>query len=196
MITDSSIWKNEIENQISSINLSLNNGNNKMIKNGEDDFHLFIYIELQKFTIYTSIIIRKLIEANKISEELLNKNYPIISFKRNQKQMTVLNCYEIEKLYDLDQANKSSVSIKNLSHILIHSYHFIPYYNYPNTELAVEEEKPTGFYYTSDKIKQDNICLITLNQYFEILREIIFDFITYVEFDNGNITKVSSRKTK
>ena len=89
---------------------------------------------------------------------MLSKNYTITSYKKNTKTLTILNSYEIEKLYNLNHPKKSSVSIKNLSHFLIHSYHFIPFYSNNITESNFYNVNLSGFYYSSDKQKNNQIC--------------------------------------
>ncbi len=186
MILDSEIWKNEIENQIKTLKSLLKNMSDGNI---EDDNT--IIIELQKFTVFTAIIIRKLIEANKISEELMGKNFSILKYNKNDKNLTILNGYEIESLYDLNSEKMTSISLKNISQNIIHSFHFIPFYH--KNEI---NNSPLGFYLSSDFTKENEIYLIMLDQYLKILNEVIADFITYGEIANGKIVKQSNNQSK
>jgi hypothetical protein len=184
MILDSEVWKKEIENQIKLIKSLLENFS-KETDNEED----LLLIEFQKFTIYTSIILRKLIQSNRISSELIGKNYSVLKFPKNDKKINILNCYEIEKLYDLSCSKNTSFSLKNLSNNIIHSFHFLPYFG-----VNKESQCPIGFYFSSDFSKENEIFLITSEQYFKILKEVISDFIVFGEIVDGKIVKQSIKR--
>jgi hypothetical protein len=162
------------------------------------------FIMLQKHAVYNSIIIRKLIEANKISDELLSKNFSIKSFKKiDNTEINFDNGYEIETLYDLESPLNYNISIKNLSHILIHSFHFIAKFDWQKIELDLPEEDVEnwnnngllGFYFSSDKTKDLNLFYITFIQYCSIVQDVIDDFIVRIERVDGKITVKSNKSS-
>jgi hypothetical protein len=207
MIIDSKIWKYELKKEIQKINLFFESAdfNNEIEpeENPENELSEYdeignkAFIKLQKFSIYSSIIVRKLIEAFKISDELLSENFSIISYPRIfDKKINRLNSFEIEEYYDLEFPSKTNTSIKNLTDKIIHSYHFLPKYNWTKiiSELPDEDsenwrnEGIEGFYFSSDKSKNIELNFISLNQYINVLEKINSDFIVRGIYINGEIT--------
>jgi hypothetical protein len=207
MIIDSKIWKYELKKEIQKINLFFESAdfNNEIEpeENPENELSEYdeignkSFIKLQKFSIYSSIIVRKLIEAFKISDELLSENFSIISYPRIfDKKINRLNSFEIEEYYDLEFPSKTNTSIKNLTDKIIHSYHFLPKYNWTKiiSELPDEDsenwrnEGIEGFYFSSDKSKNIELNFISLNQYINVLEKINSDFIVRGIYINGEIT--------
>lgn len=207
MIIDSKIWKYELKKEIQKINLFFEsadfNNDIEPEENPENELSEYdeignkAFIKLQKFSIYSSIIVRKLIEAFKISDELLSENFSIISYPRIfDKKINRLNSFEIEEYYDLEFPSKTNTSIKNLTDKIIHSYHFLPKYNCTKiiSELPDEDsenwrnEGIEGFYFSSDKSKNIELNFISLNQYINVLEKINSDFIVRGIYINGEIT--------
>jgi len=83
-------------------------------------------LRLEKFFFISAFIIRKLIEANKLSDELENKDFNCIKYQRirNDDFFDFLNRHHFEKFYNLEKEEKSFIKLENLCNILIHSYVF------------------------------------------------------------------------
>jgi len=211
MIHDSTVWKNDLENELNNIiyffkNTDLNYDQEFEENNDDDveerDMEDVAFIKLQKFAIYSSIIIRKLIEANKISDELLSRNFPVKIFKRqNLEKVTLWNGYEIEKLYDIQNPERSSISIKDLTHSIIHSFHFIPYYNYQKFEEDLPDDdiesweiiNIAGIYFSSDKTKNTHLSYIDFKKYLYMITCVLNDFIIFIKYKEGDIIKKSTK---
>jgi hypothetical protein len=201
MIIDSQIWKYELKKEINDVVFFFENAD---FNDDSEISHLLddnAFIKLQKFTIYTSIIIRKLIEAHKISFELLGENFSIFSYKKNpSEKITNWNSYEIEKIYYLDSPRKVNISIKDLVDKIIHSFHFMPkYYLQKIDNLLPDEdienwtnEGLEGFYFSSDKSKNKDLLFISFDKYVEILKKIINDFIVRKTYEGDKLV-VNSR---
>lgn len=172
----------------------------KILKNELSDYDEIgnkAFIKLQKFSIYSSIIVRKLIEALKISDELLSENFSIISHKKiSERNINRLNSFEIEKYYDLEFPKKTNISIKSLTDKIIHSYHFLPKYKWTKIKNELPDEDAEnwknegidGFYFSSDKSKNIELHFITLKQYINVLEKINSDFIVRGIYINGEPT--------
>lgn len=201
MIIDSQIWKHELKKEINEIVFFFDNAD---FNDDSEISHLLddkAFIKLQKFTIYTSIIIRKLIEANKISYELLGENFSIISCKKNpSKKITNWNSFEIEEIYYLDSPQKVNISIKDLVDKIIHSFHFMPKYNWNKIDISLPDEDIEnwtnegleGFYFSSDKSKNKDLLFIAFEKYVEILKKITSDFIVRKTYEGDKLV-VNSR---
>jgi hypothetical protein len=186
MILDSEVWKNELSNELIKI---------KRLTNEIDSPEKF-YIELQKFSIYTSIIIRKLIESNKISVELLSQNYEIKKLEKIEiKSITYLNRFDIEKLYDVEHPLKENISIKLMCDYFIHSFHFILKFSWQqiNEEINTEDiedweiDKLIGIYISSNKTKSKGLFFIELKTYLKIIEDVINDFIVSVHITEKKV---------
>lgn len=218
MIYDSSVWKDELKKELKEIRdfFKATDLNCDQEFEESDDSELeereilrIAFIKLQKFAIYSSIILRKLIEARKLSDELIGKNYPIKTFRRQAEDpISIFNGYEIEKLYDLDSPIANNISIQKITHLLIHSYHFMPRYSWIKVDESLHDEDVEnwevqdieGIWFSSDKTKDSELSFIEIELYFKIIEDAINDFIVHIEYNrDGQIVKKSSvgiNKTK
>ncbi len=209
MIYESGIWKLELKKEIETLKNFLSETNlnyDEEFEEGGDpkaeerDMIEVAFLKLQKFAIYTSIIVRKLIEANKISDELLSCNFPIIEYSKSDNvEVTIMNRYEIEKLYLLDKPIKANISIKRMTHLLIHSFHFIPNWNWVRLENELPDDDPEnwevdgllGIYFSSDETKDDFLSYIELGTYMKALDCVTKDLIRQIEIRSGRVVKKS-----
>ena len=207
MIIDSQIWKYELKKEVNDIKHFFDNTNfedefeeseildDDTIEEYEEVYNK-AFIKLQKFAIYTSIVIRKLIEANKISFELLGENFSIISYEKNlNEKITNWNSYEIDKIYYLHSPQKVNISIKDLVDKLIHSFHFMPKYTWEKTDISLPDEDSEnwlnngfeGFYFSSDKSKNKELLFISLEKYIAIIEKLNSDCIVRQIYEGGKI---------
>jgi hypothetical protein len=118
MIYDSYVWKKTLKKDLKQINtflLKYYSKNDNGSKSNDEAF-----IRLQKFFVFSSIIIRKLIEANKISDEIMTNSVKISTHEKiNEKEITFFNDYKIDEFYDLDNPKKGTISIVNLTNSFI-----------------------------------------------------------------------------
>jgi hypothetical protein len=118
MIYDSYVWKKTLKKDLKQINtflLKYYSKNDNGSKSNDEAF-----IRLQKFFVFSSIIIRKLIEANKISDEIMTNSVKISTYEKiNEKEITFFNDYKIDEFYDLDNPKKGTISIVNLTNSFI-----------------------------------------------------------------------------
>jgi len=218
MIIDSQIWKHELEMEVTNFGKFISEIDFNSQEDEEDDISdenydslsdyrqvgNLTFITLQKFAVYSSIIIRKLIEAEKISDELLNENFAIQTYLKNKdKKITKWNAFEIEELYELDKPKKTSINLKNLTDKIIHSYHFMPKYEWSKIDKKLADEDSEnwrnegleGFYFSSDKTKEKELFFISIKQYIKSIKEVTSDFIILKEFV-GNKLVVNSKNIK
>jgi hypothetical protein len=211
MIYESGIWKLELKKEIQEFQSFLDDTDlnydeefeiNEVQDAEERDMIEVAFIKLQKFAIYTSIITRKLIEANKISDELLGCNFPIMTYpKSNNEDVTPWNGYEIEKLYSLDKPSKSNISIKDLVDSLIHSFHFMPKWDWHKIDEDLDDEDPEnwevttllGIHFSSDKTKEKTLSYIDFKIYLKALTCVTKDMIRQVETRKGKVIKKSTK---
>ena len=198
MIYDSYVWKKTLKNdlkQIKSFLLKYCSKDNGSKSNDE------AFIRLQKFFVFSSIIIRKLIEADKISDEAMANSVKISTHeKNNENKITFFNDHKIDEFYDLDNPKKGTMSIVNLTNSFIHSFHFMPDYDWKVIDENLDEddyenlklEKLNGVYFSTDKTKDKTLNFITFEDFEKIINLIIKDNIVSMEWINGKFTKKSS----
>lgn len=198
MIYDSYVWKKTLKNDLKKINFFLIKYCSKDNGSKSNDY---AFIRLQKFFVFSSIIIRKLIEANKISDEVMANSVKISTHEKiNENEITFFNDYKIEEFYDLDNPKKGTISILNLANSFIHSFHFIPDYDWKVIDENLDEEdyenlkleKLNGVYFSTDKTKDKTLNFITFEDFEKIINLIIKDNILSMEWINGKFTKKSS----
>lgn len=202
MIYDSYIWKKTLKKDLKKIKLFLDKfykKYQKCSKSDDSESELFnvAFIRLQKFCVYSSIIIRKLIEANKMSDEAMSNSVKILTHERiDSRLITFFNDHKINEFYDLESPKKGTLSIANLTNCFIHSFHFIVVFDWKGDEEDMEMEKLNGFYFSSDTSKEKCLYFITLEEISKLVDIIVKDSIVSVTWENGKFTKKSSVKTE
>jgi hypothetical protein len=199
MIYDSYVWKKTLNNDLKKIKTFLLKYYSKVDNGSKSNDEAFI--RLQKFFVFSSIIIRKLIEANKLSDEVMANSVKITTHEKiNKNEITFFNDYEIEEFYDLDNPKKGTMSILNLTNSFIHSFHFMPDYDWKVIDENLDDddyenlklEKLNGVYFSTDKTKDKTLNFITFEDFEKIINLIIKDNIVIMEWINGKFTKKSS----
>jgi hypothetical protein len=120
--------------------------------------------------------------------------------KINEKEITFFNDYKIDEFYDLDNPKKGTISIVNLTNSFIHSFHFMPNYDWKVIDENLDEddfenlklEKLNGVYFSTDKTKNKALYYITFEDFEKIINLIIKDNIVIMEWSDGKFTKKSS----
>lgn len=82
------------------------------------------FVEIEQRLMIGFYSIRKLIEAKKISDKVVNAKFNGNSYK-NIKNVTNLNWHKIEELYDLSNYTKIKLKIPFICNQIIHSYVFV-----------------------------------------------------------------------
>ncbi|NQT21789.1 MAG: hypothetical protein HQ592_18945 [Planctomycetes bacterium] len=88
-------------------------------------------------------IIRKLMDARKLSDAVVLERVSIQSFPHRGKPVTLMNWDHIDRHYDLDRSHQTSRSLIWLANQMVHSYVFI---------VSVDETGGlNGVFFSSDK---------------------------------------------
>ena len=78
-------------------------------------------VNFEKEIIISFFLIRKLIEANKISKAVKKTKIQLLAYPRTNKQLTNRNHWDVRELYDFDNPKNVTKGIVFLSNQLIHS---------------------------------------------------------------------------
>lgn len=107
------------------------------------------------------------------------KKYP------NIKHVNLFNWHNIDQVFDLNNPAKHSLNIKKLCNYLIHSFIFILSYN--------ERNSLNGFFFTSDKEKNNSLYFIQIKDFINILQKIVKDekiHSRYIKDKNGDLKEI------
>ena len=113
-------------------------------------------------------IMRKLVEAGKISSAFEDKNFRCDVFPiRKGNPLSRWNNHQLEKLYDLFSPSKKSINALDLLDLIVHSLAF--------TEVIREDLTIEGFYVTSER-KQENLWFVILTDFTSTMRHVAKDW--------------------
>lgn len=121
------------------------------------------FVSVEKDIFISFYAIRKLIEANKISTSLSNKDFSVSFFKNKGKPVTQLNWHKIEALYDFEVEIKEKINLKILCNLFIHSYVFIIDFNKDNFD---------GILVNSDFSKNNKLFKIPFELIIYVFKEV------------------------
>ncbi|KCZ71911.1 hypothetical protein ANME2D_01967 [Candidatus Methanoperedens nitroreducens] len=163
MIWDAAIWKEELQKELNdfykfSVATAIS----------EDEY---INLRVEKFFFVCAFIARKLSEANKLSDELISKDFSCIKYQRIKDDNIIdfLNWHHFERFYNLEEGEKSLLKLKELCNILIHSLIFCI--------TTDNNNKLCGVFINSDW-KKDKCYYIELNTFIELINDIINDVVS------------------
>lgn len=181
MIANSVYWKNEIKTII-----------NKLSTINSKKFTNKTYYQIEKYFFQTAYLIRKLYQSGKISDSLFKKDI-VLYYYEPIKHINRKSWWDIYELYDFEAPIKCSIQLKYLLEQFIHSYTFIPIYNYDDKMETIKSIKCILFH--SDKERNKKTYLITVEHYIDILKEISFNYplkmiMDYDEKEDDYILKV------
>src|SRR5947207_887135 len=117
MISNAWIWKQELKKELNRFKKFVEKTDFSKNSNSKD--YNYISLKIEKFFFISSFIIRKLYESNKLSDELMYINIPVIKFNHisNTEDIDVLNDHHLTRFYNFDNETKSSLGILKLCHI-------------------------------------------------------------------------------
>lgn len=183
MIWESSVWKEEMQKELGEFNCYLESK-----PDFEDDY---FNLRVEKFIFVIAFIIRKLIESNKISDELLANEYPAYKYKKieNERSIDFLNYHHVDEFYELACQEGCKFKIREMCNLFIHSFVFM---------LSFDEEFKnfTGVLINSDRSKNSWLYEIDFEIFVEVINDVINDNIVSVEYSRIiGVLKMSSKNT-
>jgi len=153
MIHESSYWKEDLLKLANKLE-------RRIIQTRWGEKNLYT-LEKEIFIGFYSI--RKLIESNKISDSLSERNYEVKEFPYQGNPESIITHFK-ETDYNLNKAKKFNITVSQLCNQFIHSHHFLPFL--PNGKNLI------GFFFCSDYKRKSCIYLITLFDIVDIYRSI------------------------
>ncbi|MES2484770.1 MAG: hypothetical protein V4581_02325 [Bacteroidota bacterium] len=192
MILESYYWKKELIKTSKKITKKI-----KIPKNWKPSKHA----SFEKEIMLGFYIIRKLMDANKLTNKICSSKFDCKVYSNNGKQVTLLNKFSIEENYNLENSKIQKLDLKFLINQFIHSYIFSPVIKYvdeqslnllekgeiSDEELAEITENGTmelcGIFFNSDTNKNKYLYEIDISQIINI-----FDLV-----GNCNVTRIEMK---
>lgn len=129
---------------------------------------------VEKDIFFAFYAIRKLIEASKLSETILNLKLSVTAYPFNGEYITKLNWHRIDKHYNFDNEFHENLAIRFVCNQIIHSYLF--------GTLCDEENRLEGIYFSSDRDKHQKLYHIRLADLILCFDKVSDDDISDAEF--------------
>lgn len=148
------------------------------------------YAKFEKEIMFGFYIIRKLIEANKLTNKLVSTKIEIKRYSNTGTKINIRNNHRFMEYYDFESFVKSKFDLKFLNNQFIHSYIFSPVINIiddKSLELLEQEtltdEKYSKIYedaekevvailFNSDKNKNQSLFEIDIKQVIDLFNEV------------------------
>jgi len=181
MIDDSYDWKDRVRRARGSLRRKLRRAK---VDPGAQDA---AFVEVEAFVFLTAYIIRKLVEARKLSDELEKATMSVTSYPANADyRLDFLNAHRIDRGYDFNVGSVKTIALGDLCNLIIHSFVFIPATN----EEAVEW---TGFFVNSDWTKSRELLFVEQEDFNLLVDEVIGDDIVTMHVNRIDNTVQKSR---
>ena len=109
-------------------------------------------------------IIRKLMEAKKLSDTIVSQKIPTQRHQHRGKPVALVNWHRIDRHYDLEHRSLTQRSLKWLCNQMIHSYVFI---------VSLDDKNSLdGLYFASDRERNKAIHHLSLEKVIEVFESV------------------------
>jgi hypothetical protein len=135
------------------------------------------FVEIEAFAFLTGYIVRKLIEAKKLSDELEAAAMRVEVYPAQPRYpLDILNAHRIDEGYDLTARSQRTVRLIPLCNLLVHSFVFMP---------ATDESGAgwEGFFLNSDRTKSRELIFVASSDFDLLVDEVIQDHVVSMHFD-------------
>lgn len=116
--------------------------------------------------------VRRLIEAKKLSDSVVNQNITASAYTWKGQPVTRMNWLDIDKLYGLDSPQTVVKNLLFFCHQFVHSYIFVEYFN--------DEHKLNGVFVSSDRERYQVLYSLEIDAIIKIFEQVGNDHPTNV----------------
>lgn len=171
MILESWVWKKELKKELSKFIKLIKSGKNIYLKNDYDDEEYDLFnLKVEKFFFTSFFIIRKLLEAKKLSNSVCKLTLNCFAYPKVLRPPRLLDYYghacDINKNYNLNEQLNVTLTLSDLCNLFVHSYIFSP---------CVEDNSLDYIFINSSNTKNKYCYLIKIDKLFELINYIIED---------------------
>lgn len=126
-------------------------------------------------------VIRKLLEAKKLSGKTSQYTFSAISYYCKDKNVNILNWHKVLELYDMDKGVKETLNLWYVANTIIHSFVFIGVFG--------ENDYIEAVMFNSDRSKNNKLYSIDLNDIIKIFEVAGNDYPEHIEYKLNIHTK-------
>jgi hypothetical protein len=175
MISDSSYWKRTLASHAEVLNVKLR----------QTHWRDESFLKVEQAVMMSCYIIRKLAEAQKITNDRFNAHLPLTAFAATGKTVDALNSHRVHELYEVESGVEISKPLSYIANQLIHSYIFVPVFLLHNQLHAVA--------FNSDRSKSRELYVLKLRPFVEALAscaDSVLSSVTYFRLTDGMLEVV------
>lgn len=190
MIYESSDWKKELNSRVCSF---------KRFLKQRKRYTETVAVQIELFFFQTCFIVRKLSDSNKLSDEVEKFLMPVKEYPNRKKFYWYMDRYDIDEHFDLNNSKGSSITLRKLVNLGIHSYSFV----IDDFDQDGWNKNDFSVYINTDYTKNILIYEIDIKSYLSFLKVVIKDHIvsSHMQRDEKSgemkiISKSSSLKNK
>lgn len=186
MVWDSWVWKDQLRRDLRALKTKLNKA--AALKTDESLEQAGVAIE--KFAFTSAFIVRKLIEAKKLSDELENSSITLQAFPRvkTERHLDFLNWHHIDRFYDVSHSTEVKLRVRELCHLLVHSFVF----------TVLEDPESCQFdsiLFNSEHTKNKILYRMTLTTLFDLILAVTRDDVATMRYNRRTGTLKKPRHT-
>jgi hypothetical protein len=119
-------------------------------------------------------IIRKLLEAKKLSGDTIAYTFRAITYRCKNKNVNILNWHKVIELYNLENGVKEDLDLRYVSNKIIHSFVFIGVFGENNNIEAVM--------FNSDQSKNEKLYSINVIDIIYLFEKAGNDYPEHIEY--------------
>lgn len=167
MIYESRFWKEDLLKQAKSL----------LKKSTQRKWTENTYFRLEQTVMLGFYSVRKLVEAKKISDVVVEQRVSLSMHKHKDEwdPTTLRNRRKIDRLYNLDEEEVVSRNLRFLCNKMVHSYVFEEFFDDESGLL-------TGIFFNSDKDRNKALYYIEIQKIIDIFEEVGSDYPTEIRY--------------
>lgn len=199
MISQSHIWKDDLERQIFEIRQMLRHVQREERELTEDEAY-----RLERFLFISSFIMRKLLDAGKLSDEMKGESVPVVVYPRKHPETAIWwsNNHHLDYFYDLENGLQRRVGLQDITSIFIHTFVLMTSYESATDDEGNEgyeegDESPgvlTGFLVNSEKIKDKELLAVALEDFLRLADKVVKDDVVFIAHETVTGRTTRSRR--
>ncbi len=125
------------------------------------------FFNFEKDVFFAFYAIRKLMEADKLSQEVIDAKLGAICYPTTGKGMTKINNHRLHEHFDFSKGLNTLLDLQFVCNQIVHSYIFAPFFE--------ENESLAGVYFCSDMRRNQQLYDIQLSEIIRCLTEVAND---------------------
>jgi hypothetical protein len=130
-------------------------------------------VNIEKDVFFAFYAIRKLLEADKLSQTIADFTLNARSYSATGKPVTKMNWHRLDELYDLTKLQQESLALRFICNQIVHSYVFAPSFG--------EDDALEGILFCSDFKRNEKLYALDVDEIVICLEAIAADSPTTMQ---------------